>query len=140
MPTIAVFFALSDRYLESAKALIEEGHYSTGYYLAGYSVECLLKALICKGVQPTEFPPRDTNKTHYTHSYETLLKTARLQDALRFDTSRFPILNGSYLVLKDWEPAELRYDPTATPEKKARDFVAAIDTPGGFPSWLKQRL
>ncbi|MFH0900926.1 MAG: hypothetical protein V2A73_09885 [Pseudomonadota bacterium] len=100
----------------------------------------LLKALICNTVQASEFPPRDTNRTHYTHSFETLLKTARLNDALQFDRSRDATLNESYLVLKDWDPAELRYDPTATSERKTRDFIAAVENPGGFPSWLKKRL
>ena len=70
MPNFDDFKMLSDRYLKSAEALLTSENFASAYYLAGYSVACLLKAVICKRAQPYEFPPKNVEKTHYTHILE----------------------------------------------------------------------
>lgn len=49
---------LSKVRLKEATALLKLGLFDGAYYLAGYAVECALKACIAKGTQRGEFPDR----------------------------------------------------------------------------------
>ena len=51
--------ALSAVRLNEAKALLKADFPSGAWYLAGYAVECGLKACIAKQVQRYDFPDRD---------------------------------------------------------------------------------
>jgi hypothetical protein len=51
------------------------------YYLAGYSVECALKACIAKATQRHEFPDKKKADLSYTHNLKGLLNVARLEKA-----------------------------------------------------------
>jgi HEPN domain-containing protein len=44
--------------LTEARALLDAGHPDGAYYLAGYAVECALKACIAKATQRHEFPDK----------------------------------------------------------------------------------
>ncbi|HLF84399.1 MAG TPA: HEPN domain-containing protein [Blastocatellia bacterium] len=44
--------------LREAKVLLANGEYSGAYYLAGYVVECALKACIAKRTKRHDFPDR----------------------------------------------------------------------------------
>lgn len=140
MPTRDDFRKLHARYLSDAELLYQSERYDSAYYLAGYSVECLLKAIICKNIQPNEFPPKNTNSTHYIHSIEHLVKTAGLDKELEFDRDRSDKLKNSYLLLKDWDPAELRYNSGPIQRTQIEDFLEAIKDQEGFVSWLSKRL
>jgi HEPN domain-containing protein len=50
--------ALSNVRLKEAKALLGAGLWDGAYYLAGYAVECALKACIAKQTQRYEFPDK----------------------------------------------------------------------------------
>jgi len=45
--------------LKEAKALLKARLFSGAYYLAGYVVECGLKACICRKTKRFDFPPKD---------------------------------------------------------------------------------
>ena len=45
------FQILAVERLEDAKALASLGRYAAAFYLAGYSIECALKACIAKRIQ-----------------------------------------------------------------------------------------
>ena len=68
-------FAL-DR-LADALALLAAERWTAAYYLAGYSVECGLKACIAKLARPDTFPPKNSND-YYSHNLRELLKKAKL--------------------------------------------------------------
>lgn len=140
MPTLQDFLQLHSRYLSDAEVLYKENRFASAYYLAGYAVECLLKAVICKRIQPNEYPPRNTNNSHYTHFLETLIRTAHLEKDFEFEVEKSKELKQSYLVLKDWIPGELRYDPNQLGKKKAGDFLNAIKAEKGFIKWLTKYL
>ena len=44
--------------LKEATSLLNLGFYDGAYYLAGYAVECALKACIAKGTRRYEFPDK----------------------------------------------------------------------------------
>lgn len=73
------FRRLSDLRLRERKALFGQRLYSGAYYLAGYSVECALKACICKNMRRAEFPPdRKSLDNIYTHDLDKLITGAGL--------------------------------------------------------------
>jgi hypothetical protein len=61
------FQQLAETRLLDAKALFQAGRFDAAYYLAGYVVECALKACIAKKTREHDFPDRDANK-YYIHN------------------------------------------------------------------------
>src|ERR1019366_8177579 len=75
------FQELSDRRIREAKVLFDAGEYSGAYYLAGYSIECALKACFAKGVKRFDFPDKNVQKI-FTHKLTDLVVLAGLKDEL----------------------------------------------------------
>jgi HEPN domain-containing protein len=67
--------------LREAKALANLGMTDGAYYLAGYCVECALKASIAKLTQRHEFPHKERTQQSYGHKFGELLKAAVLEQA-----------------------------------------------------------
>jgi HEPN domain-containing protein len=53
------FQSLAEVRIREAKALLDAGLWDGAYYLAGYAVECALKACIAKRTRAEDFPPRE---------------------------------------------------------------------------------
>ncbi len=66
--------------LEEAKVLLAGDKPCGAYYLAGYSVECALKACIAKRTQAEDFPlsPEEARNV-YVHDLQRLIKAAKLE-------------------------------------------------------------
>lgn len=64
--------------------LLDRRRYDGAYYLAGYVVECALKACIAKGTRRFDFPPRAVQDI-YTHDLARLLRQAGLEPDLQRD-------------------------------------------------------
>lgn len=62
-----LFQKLANVRLSDAKALLRLKRFDAAYYVAGYAVECALKACICKNIKRYDFPPRQTD--HYSHDF-----------------------------------------------------------------------
>lgn len=72
------FHKLAEIRIKEAKILLDRKSYAGAFYLAGYAVECALKACIAKQTQAYDFPPQDA-KTFYTHDLDTLVNKADLK-------------------------------------------------------------
>jgi hypothetical protein len=59
--------------LEEAKLLTREGQFSRAYYVAGYAIECALKALIAAQFRENEIPDRSLVVSVYTHNWQICL-------------------------------------------------------------------
>src|ERR1044071_398063 len=81
------FQKLSRLRVKEAKVLLDNRCYEGAFYLAGYAVECALKACIAKKTRRFEFPPRDSNKL-YVHKLGALVELAGLQSALDAEMRR----------------------------------------------------
>jgi HEPN domain-containing protein len=57
---------LALRRLKEAQVLFDGGCWAGAYYLAGYAVECALKACIAKGTERFEFPDQKRVNSSYT--------------------------------------------------------------------------
>ena len=76
---------LSELRIEEAKVLFAAGKYAGAFYLAGYAVECALKACIAKQTSQYDFPDLELVRDSYSHDLEHLLRIAGLERALRED-------------------------------------------------------
>ena len=73
------FQELADVRIAEAKTLLDGAMYDGAYYLAGYAVECALKACIAKRTNQDDFPPRPEDvKDCYSHKLDALVKRAGL--------------------------------------------------------------
>ncbi len=77
---------LSNMRIREAKILFAAGEHSGAYYLAGYAVECALKACIAKGVQRYDFPDKSLAQESYSHDLDKLIKLAKLNSELEVAT------------------------------------------------------
>ena len=77
-----------DRVLD-AGALLKESRWSGAYYLAGYAVECGLKACVLAFVERTGviFQDKKFLEKCWTHDLETLVKAADLEVTRGLDIS-----------------------------------------------------
>lgn len=109
-----------------ALALLKSKRYDAAYYLAGYAVECALKACVAKLTERHDFPPRDA-KDLYTHDVEALTKAAKIEKQFRQDRDGDPLLAKNWETVKDWSE-ERRYQLRGRNlAGAARDFLKAIN-------------
>jgi HEPN domain-containing protein len=122
------------RLLES-KALLAAGFPEGAYYLAGYAVECALKACIAKRTQQHDFPDKKLTEKSYTHDVERLLDAAGLSEILKIDLSRNPGLKLDWETIREWSE-QSRYELKTLPEATAL-LKAIDDREGGLLPWIQ---
>ncbi len=117
--------------------LLDTNLYEGSYYLAGYSVECALKACIARQIRAHDFPDRKLVKDVFTHNLQTLIKLAGLEPALRATEQSNSGFGDNWQVVKDWSE-EARYE-TNVEEQVAKDLYLAIThRRNGVLTWLKK--
>jgi len=127
---------ISEKRLKEALILFQNGCFEGAYYLAGYTVECGLKACIAKQIRKHDFPDRKLIQDSYTHDLDKLLGLAGLRDKYKKEADKNNNFALNWAVVKDWSEDE-RYSMYIH-EKKARDIIEAItDTKSGILPWLK---
>jgi len=77
------FQRLAELRVAEAKSLLDQGRYEGAYYLAGYAVECAIKAYVARQTNQYDFPDRDLVAKVYKHDPEELVRGAGLEIALR---------------------------------------------------------
>ncbi len=121
--------------VREAEALFAARMYSGAYYLAGYAVECGLKACVAKLTRRHDFPKRDFVRGAYTHDYEQLIKTAQLVVALKTDKDHEPELESNWDLVKNWKE-DSRYIRWS--RAQARTLIDAItEVPHGVLPWIE---
>lgn len=128
--------ALANIRVSEAKVLLEHENYQGAYYLAGYALECAIKACIAKQVQQYDFPNKDLAQKSHQHKLADLLGVAglkqKLNDKERADTD----FRLNWAVAKDWT-VESRYERTIESTKANDLFQAVTDEDSGILAWLK---
>ena len=125
-----------DRILDAA-CLLAGGRPAGAYYLAGYAVECGLKACIMAHVEAAGaiFEDKKFSEKCWTHDLEELLKLANLKPTLDADTAANAALFANWGVAKVWKETS-RYEQRAQPEAQA--MLDAIDSkPDGVLQWIR---
>jgi HEPN domain-containing protein len=129
---------LAELRIKEARILLEAASYPGAFYLAGYSIECALKACIAKETKEHDFPdrPEEVRKI-YTHNLDQLLGLAKLKDKFEEDKKSNKDLDAYWNSIVNWSE-EKRYELELT-EKEAVDLWNAIADPtNGVLQWLKK--
>jgi HEPN domain-containing protein len=128
---------LAQERISDAKVLLAARHWSAAYYLAGYAVECALKACIAKLMKSEEFPDKTFAEKCWTHNLPQLLGLAGLKDELDAATQAESEFADNWNTVTQWTESS-RY--ARTPKADPEDLYAAIaENRRGVLIWLKQR-
>jgi hypothetical protein len=129
---------LAEDRIADAAILLAAGRWSGAYYLAGYAIECGLKACIARLTNQDDFPrDRKFVEECYTHNLEKLLKAAGLKPALDVDTLANPAFMGNWGVVKDWQETSRYEQKTQTEAQTLYDAITNI--PDGVLTWIRLR-
>jgi HEPN domain-containing protein len=121
---------------KEARLLLRHGCYEGAYYLAGYVIECALKACIAKGTKRHDFPDKKKVTESYTHDLVRLVGTAGLESDLDQQAASDPLFEVNWAVVDDWTEESRYQKPT---EREARDLYSAVTNPQhGVLRWLGQ--
>lgn len=129
---------LSRLRIREARVLLRAGLFPGAYYLAGYAVECALKACIAGQFRQHSIPDKKLVNDVYTHDVDRLLDLAGLRPALRRDTAGNPPLQTNWNVVKDWKETA-RYDPNITGQEALDLYSACAARRYGVLAWLRDR-
>ena len=130
------FQTLAQVRIKEALVLLENQCYEGAYYLAGYAVECALKACIAKNTNQYDFPPdRTTINRIYSHNLEWLLREANLEDAHRERAQSNPTFADYWEVVVRWSETS-RYETSIAMPDAAELCLAINDQDNGVLSWL----
>jgi hypothetical protein len=119
--------------------LARERQFSGAYYVAGYAIECSLKALIAAQFRENEIPDKRLVDKIYTHDLAALLSLAGLEKPLETDRQNDLELDRRWSIVKNWSE-QARY--AIWTEEQAVAIIDAIDGDGrigGLFQWLSAR-
>jgi hypothetical protein len=134
---IKALVELSAERLKEADVLLRQGHPSGAYYLAGYTIELLLKAILADqrfgGIWPSEGAYRDG----FHHNLEELLRQVGFHGAMRQAQQQKAGIADNWVVVRSWSVTS-RYRRIG--RREARELLDAIKDPrDGIMQWLKFR-
>jgi len=129
---------LSRLRIREARILLKAGAFAGAYYLAGYAVECALKACVAQRFRRYDIPDRRIVNDVYTHDVVRLLDLAGLRSALLQDAAAHPALQTNWDAVKDWTESA-RYEPDITEQKAVKLYSACTARRDGFLGWLRRR-
>lgn len=120
--------------VRDAEALLAAGRWSAAYYLAGYAVECGLKACIAKKTNLHDFPDKEFLLKCYTHRSDVLAVASGLEADLKVRLAGSRTFHDNWQILKDWNEAA-RY--RSWDEFDAREIFTAVTDPAeGILPWI----
>jgi HEPN domain-containing protein len=127
---------LANTRIREARVLFGAGEYSGAYYLAGYAVECALKACIAKDVKRFDFPNKNVQKI-FTHKLNELIVLSGLKDELHSATRSNLKFSAGWDLVEKWTE-ESRYSVRTKDDAEA--IIEAITrTKDGVLPWIKRR-
>jgi hypothetical protein len=140
MPTERVTFQkLAQLRVDEAKALLGHRQSSGAYYLAGYAIECALKAVIAKQFRAEEIPDRALVNKIYERDLSKLLSLAGLEAELNAARRADSELDHRWSIVKNWTE-QARYSIwTDKDAASIMDGVAGDGRAEGLFQWLTAR-
>jgi len=105
------------------------------YYLAGYCIECALKACIAKATMRYDFPDKKKVDLSYTHNLRVLLSVASLEKTLVEESKRDVAFRNNWDLVQSWSEHS-RYSTTRA--EMAQKLIEAVgDRKHGILRWIK---
>lgn len=133
----ADFQRLANERISNGRVLLAARHWSAAYYLAGYGVECALKACIATLMKSEEFPDKKFAEKCWTHNLAQLLDLTGLRGDFEATLAADAALEDNWKTVKAWTE-ESRY-ARATKTEAENLYAAITDKKHGVLSWLKLR-
>ncbi|MFO0851762.1 MAG: hypothetical protein U0871_24835 [Gemmataceae bacterium] len=131
------FQALAEVRVREAEALLAAGLWDGAYYLAGYAVECGLKACIAKRTKTDDFPDKKFATDCHTHNLVELLRLAGLKDVLDVAAVPGSKLSVNWTLVRSWSEAA-RYRRWS--QNEAAAYLDAVTDPvDGVLPWIISR-
>jgi hypothetical protein len=131
--TKADFQKLADMRIREAKILLDAGEFDGAFYLAGYAVECALKAcIIRRQIPPDSWPEKKFMEKCYSHKLEDLLILADLKATLN---TAGPV-SGNWGLVSAWTE-QSRYEIGKTTSEATQLYDSITDANVGVLQWLK---
>jgi HEPN domain-containing protein len=128
------FQRLAELRAKEAATLSKTGNQQGAYYLAGFAVECALKACIAKRTRRHDFPAdKEYAGKVYTHNLDQLLKLASLETQLYKDMETRPRLANNWDVVRRWN-VDSRYETSGL---SGRNMTLAVNSADGVLQWIK---
>jgi HEPN domain-containing protein len=128
------FQKLAEERLAGARLLLANGHPSGAYYLAGYAIECALKAKIAADFKAHEIPDLRHVRDVYVHDLRKLMNQAdliiQLEDAVKID----PDFARNWATVARWSE-QARYQISSS--SSAETLLEAVGGNGGLLGWLQ---
>jgi HEPN domain-containing protein len=129
---------IADEKLEDAKLLLSQGRAGNAYYLAGYAVELLLKAVLSSRFRADTLPDPTWLRDVFTHNLERLLKLSLLDEEVRRKADVDDEFKAKWAIVLEWNESTRYY---IREQRDAIALVEAIDgQQNGIYPWLKERL
>ena len=125
--------------IKEANILLTADCYQGAYYLAGYALECTLKACIAKQVKEFDFPDKKLAIDSYTHKLADLVITAGLKQKLTEQEKLSKEFKLNWAIVVEWSE-ESRYECAISKQEAHNLFTAITDNESGILPWLKKYL
>lgn len=129
--------ALAEMRLGDAEVLLGAGRNSAAYYLAGYAVECGIKAVIAMSFRANVLPSLRFVQAIYKHDLVELLTLAGLKRDLDVAMAADVQLSANWAFASGWKETS-RYE-RIDPFTANRMLAAVGDAEAGVLQWLKTR-
>jgi len=129
--------SLAEVRIEEAQALLglNPSRPDGAYYLAGYAVECALKAAIARLNNLHDWPDKRFVTDSHTHDILARVRLAGLEAARAADASANHVLAQNWLIVKDWSERS-RYERHSP--AKAQMMIGAVSDPmNGVLPWIR---
>jgi hypothetical protein len=124
--------------LREARLLLRARATAGAYYLAGYAVECALKACIAKQFRESDIPDRKLVNDVYVHDLDKLLDLAGLRSDLKRDVAVHVPLQTNWNIVKDWKETA-RYNPGIGRAEARAMYAACSARRHGVLAWLRDK-
>jgi HEPN domain-containing protein len=129
---------MAEERLKDAEVLFAGGRWAFAYYVAGYAVECALKACPLKRMVIAGWVfDEDVKRVDEcrTHEFDKLIRISGMLDDLKQETRRNAAFLDHWEIVTQWK-VKNRYDEKA--EGEARKLIAATtDEPNGVMTWIR---
>ena len=129
---------LAEAKLEDAKLLLSAGRAANAYYLAGYAVELMLKAIVSARFRTDTLPDRAVSTQVFVHDLRKLIGLALLDIALKEREESDSGFRARLQIVLGWSE-ESRYGSYGAHEALA--LIDAVENlEHGVLPWLRSRL
>jgi AbiV family abortive infection protein len=112
--------------LQDAEVLFANGRFGAAYYLAGYAVECALKACIARRTREFDFPDKLLANQIHTHDLKRLVELSQLTEVFKGESRANSAFRENWETVRNWSE-DTRY--RTSPQVEADDMLKAVGDP-----------